>query len=315
MYKIYKTSRGKLFHTKKPEHGCWIDINSPTEEDLQELSKYFEIPEEVLISVKDLDEVPKIETEEGFQFILIQTPLNKAQSGEGEYTTVPLGILYNRNYIITITNGKNDVMNYLKQKLKNFSNNKIINTNLKHQLIMKIILFSSKIYIRYLKVINSNIIKTQDQLEKKAQNDNIVQMMDTGKSLAYFNGALRLNSYVIEKLAKRKHFRTTEEDEELVEDVLDETKQAVETTKIYTRIVIDTANTFSTIISNEVNRTVKTLTSITIILMIPTLVASIYGMNIPLPYQQSPQAFIIVMGMLIISSVVGILFFYRSKLF
>ena len=136
-----------------------------------------------------------------------------------------------------------------------------------------------------------------------------------GKSLAYFNRSLRSNNYVIQKLAKRKLFKASEEDEELIEDVLDETKQAIETTKIYDRIVIDTANTFSTIISNEVNRAVKTLTSITIILMIPTLVASIYGMNIPLPYQNSEHAFLIVTGILIISSFLGILYFYRSKLF
>ncbi|MFH0820727.1 MAG: CorA family divalent cation transporter, partial [Candidatus Peregrinibacteria bacterium] len=133
--------------------------------------------------------------------------------------------------------------------------------------------------------------------------------------LAYFNRSLRSNNYVVEKLAKRKLFNSTEEDEELIEDVLGETKQAIETTKIYDRIVIDTTNTFSTIISNEVNRTVKTLTSITIILMIPTLVASIYGMNLSLPYQDSPHAFLIVMGILIISSILGILYFYRSKLF
>ncbi len=315
MYKIYKTSRGKLWNPKNPEPGCWIDISAPTEEELKKLSPYFDIPEEVLISVRDLDEVPKVEEEENFQFILIQTPLNKAQSGEGEYSTVPLGILYNRDYIITLTDGKNDVMNYLRLKLKNFANNKIINTSQKQQLIMKLILFASKIYIRYLKVINSSILSAQDQLEKRAQNENITQLMDIGKSLAYFNRSLRSNHFVVEKLSKRKIFKATEEDEELVEDSFDETNQAIETVKIYTRIVIDTANTFSTIISNEVNRTVKTLTSITIILMIPTLVASIYGMNIPLPYQDSPHAFVIVIGMLAISSIMGILFFYRSKLF
>ncbi|MBU0667991.1 magnesium transporter CorA family protein [Patescibacteria group bacterium] len=315
MYKIYNTVRGKLANPKKPQPGCWIDIQAPTEEDLRELKPFFEIPEEVLISVKDTDEVPKVEEEEDFQFILIQTPLNQPNSSLGEYAVVPLGILYNRDYVITISDGKNDVMNYLRLKLKNFDNNKIINTAQKQRLIMKLMLFSSKIYLRYLKVINSGITIAQNHLEKSAQNEQITRLMDIGKSLAYFNRSLRSNNYVVEKLAKRKLFNSTEEDEELIEDVLDETKQAIETTKIYDRIVIDTTNTFSTIISNEVNRTVKTLTSITIILMIPTLVASIYGMNLSLPYQDSPHAFLIVMGILIISSILGILYFYRSKLF
>lgn len=315
MYKIYKTVRGKLTNPEKPEPGCWIDINSPTEEELEELSPYFEIPEEVLVSVKDVDEVPKVEEEDDFQFILIQTPLNKARSGEGEYAVVPLGILYNRNYIVTISDGKNDVLNYLRLKLKNFENNKIINTSRQGRLIMKIILFSSKIYLRYLKIINSSINNVQKELEYKAQNEKITQLMDIGKSLAYFNRSLRSNTYVVQRLGKRRLFQSTEDDEELIEDVLDETKQAIETVKIYDRIVIDTANTFATIISNDVNRTVKTLTSITIILMIPTLVASIYGMNIPLPWQDSPHAFWIVLGMLLLSSTLGVVFFYRSKLF
>lgn len=315
MYKVYKTVRGKLTNPEKPSVGCWIDINSPTDEELQELSAYFEIPEEVITSVRDVDEVPKIEEEEEFQFILIQTPLNKANSSIGEYAVVPLGILYNNDYVITISDGKNDVLNYLRLKLKNFSNNKIVNTGKKQQFIMKLILFSSKIYLRYLKVINSSINTVQKDLERRAQNEKITQLMDIGKSLAYFNRSLRSNRFVTEKLAKRRLFKATEEDEELTEDVLDETIQGIETVKIYERIVVDTANTFATIISNEVNRTVKTLTSITIILMIPTLVASVYGMNIALPWQDSPHAFLIVLGMLTVSSILGILFFYRSKLF
>lgn len=315
MYKVYKTVRGKLTNPEKPTPGCWIDINSPTEEELEELKPYFQIPEEVITSVRDVDEVPKVEEEDDFQFILIQSPLNKTNSSVGEYAVVPLGILYNRDYVITLSDGKNDVLNYLRLKLKNYDNNKIINTSKKQQLIMKLVLFSSKIYLRYLKVINASINNTQKELENRAQNEKITQLLDIGKSLAYFNRSLRSNRFVVEKLAKRRLFKSTEEDEELIEDVLDETIQGIETVKIYDRIVIDTANTFATIISNEVNRTVKTLTSITIILMIPTLVASIYGMNIPLPYQDSPHAFAIVIGMLVISSIMGILFFYRSKLF
>ena len=114
MYKIYKTVRGKLTNPQKPSPNCWIDINSPTPEDIEKLSPYFEIPEEVIISVKDIDEVPKLETVDDFQFILIQTPLSKAESEEGEFNVTPLGILYNKDYVITVSEGKNDVIAYLK---------------------------------------------------------------------------------------------------------------------------------------------------------------------------------------------------------
>lgn len=316
MFKIYKTEKNRLKVIKKPTADCWIDINSPTEDDLAALRNFkIKIPEEVLISVRDQDEVPKIEQEDKYTFILIQSPIDKPSSEPGEYVVAPLGILYNNKITITITEGRNDVLNYLRTKLRNYAKNKIINTARRPQFIMKLILFSSKIFLRYLKVINQRIYRAQNKLEVSSSDQDIINLMDVGKSLAYFNGALRQNFFVIDKLAKKRNFHVLEDDEELLEDVMDETNQAKETVKIYERLVIDTANTFGTIISNNLNKTVKTLTSITIILMLPTLVASIYGMNVPLPYQNSPFAFVIVSAFIVLSLVLGFVFFFRNKLF
>ncbi len=316
MYRIYKTVRGRLTNPKNPSPDCWIDINSPTQEDIEALAPYFEIPEEVLISVRDTDEVPKLEEVDDFQFILIQTPLNKIESEEGEFNVTPLGILYNRDYVITISEGKNDVIAYLKTKLKNYNRNKIINTAEKHKLILKLILFSSKIYLKYLKVIYQRIFTAQSEIEKAYQDQELINLIDISKSLAYFNRSLRSNHIVVaDKLGKRKMFKATEEDEELFDDVIDETRQAIETVKIYDRIAVDTANNMATIISNRLNQTVKTLTSVTIILMLPTLMASIYGMNIQLPFQEHESAFLIVGGFTLFLSFIGVMLFYRKKLF
>jgi len=143
----------------------------------------------------------------------------------------------------------------------------------------------------------------------------LINLIDISKSLAYFNRSLRSNHIVANKLGKRKIFKETEEDEELFDDVVDEIKQALETVKIYDRIAVDTANNMATIISNRLNQTVKTLTSVTIILMLPTLAASIYGMNISLPFQNHDNAFLIVTGFTILLSLIGIMLFYRKKLF
>lgn len=315
MYKIYKTVHGRLTYPKKPVPNCWIDINSPTEEDIKELSGYFEIPEEVLVSVRDMDEVPKLEDVDDFQFILIQTPLNKLKSDEAEFNVAPLGILYNEDYVITLTEGRSDVINYLKAKLKNFKKNKIIDTDQRQRLILKLILFSSKIYLRYLKIIYQGIFAAQSEIEKAYQDQELINLIDISKSLAFFNRSLRSNFIVADKIGKRKFFKSTEEDQELYDDVVDEIKQGIETVKIYDRIAVDTANNMATIISNRLNQTVKTLTSITIILMLPTLVASIYGMNVELPYQHSDNAFAIITGFTVILSLVGIMLFYRRKLF
>lgn len=315
MYKIYKTVRGKLTYPKTPSVNCWIDITSPTQDDLDELNPYFEIPEEVITSVKDPDEVPKIEEVDDFQFILVQTPINRAESEHGEYDVAPLGILYNNKYVITIAGGQNDTVTYMRQKLKNFDKNKIINTAKRQEVIMKLLLFASKIYLRYLKIIYQRVMAGREEIEKKSQNQELLNLMEVGKSLAYFNRSLRSNLIVQEKLGKRKMFKETEDYEELYDDVMDETRQAIETVKIYDKITTDTANNFATLMSNNLNERVKALTSITIILMIPTVVASIYGMNVPLPFQESGHAFAIVMGISVLLSLLGIAFFYRKKLF
>lgn len=315
MYKIYKTSRSQITQLDKPTSDCWIDINNPSGEDLEELKPYLHIPEDIVASVQDMDEVPKVEEEDGFHFILIQTPYVKGEKENHEFGVMPLAILYNRNHVFTLHAEKNEVIDYLKTRLKNFHNNRIINTQKKQQLILKLMLFSAKLYLYYLKNINQQIFTVQKELKQVSSNKEIIHLLEIRKSLAYFKSALLANQIVAEKLAKRKFFKSTEADEELAEDVLDEIKQGIETVKVYEKIVVDTANAFATIISNNVNRTVKFLTSITIILMLPTLMASIYGMNIPLPYQNSPYAFPLVMGVLIFSVILGVVLFYRKKLF
>lgn len=314
MYKVYKTSRGKLSNPATPIVSSWIDINAPTEEEMNELRAYFDIPEEVLTSVKDIEEVPKLEDVTNFKFILVQTPYD-IEGEHQEYAVRPLGIIYNQDYVITITNGNNEVINYLKNKLRNYHNNKIIDTSKPHQLILKLMLFTSKIYLRYLKTINHTIHQAQDEMGKTLSNKDIINLMDVEKSLTYFSRSLHSNHLVMEKLSKRKTFTSTEQDEELTQDVIDENKQALETCKIYEHIVTNTAATFATIISNNLNRTVKFLTALTIILMIPTLVVSAYGMNVKLPLQDSQYAFDYVLIISGLFALMGIAWFYRKNLF
>ncbi|MCC7196976.1 magnesium transporter CorA family protein [Candidatus Peregrinibacteria bacterium] len=313
MYKIYKTSRGKLFNPETPVEDSWIDISAPNDDDLNDLIKHFEIPEEAMTSVKDHQEVPKVEEVDDFQFILVQTPYDPGESSPG-YMVKPLGILYNKEHVITLTDSSNDVITYMKSKLKNFDRNKIINTSQKQQLILKMLLFVSKIFLSYLKDMNQSILKAQEEMIKNPDNKDIIKLMEIEKSLTYFNRALNSNYLIIQKIAKRKSFNMTEDDEELVQDVIDECKQALETTKIYEHIVTDTASGFATIVSNNLNLSVRFLTSITIILMLPTLVASVYGMNVKLPYMDDPLAFDYLMLIMILTVIIVAIWFYRKRI-
>ncbi len=320
MFKVYQTIKGTIATLDNPVINSWIDVTSPTEEDLKELSAIVDIDEDIIRSIRDLDEVPKVEKYDDYQFILIQTP-KVTQENEDEdeiyhkYSVSPLGIIFNSDYLITISDGKNDVISYLKLKLKNYEKNRIINTNDTPQFILKLLLFTSKMYLKYLKAINHKLREAQKNLESLPQNSEIMHLLDLQKSLVYFNTSLQSNQIVIEKLTKKKYFTNSEEDEELVEDILDENKQALSTVKVYGQIISNTSNTFSSIISNNLNQTMRFLTSVTIILMIPTLVASVFGMNVELPFQHMPHAFAIVVAISVVISMVGILWFYRKKLF
>ncbi|OYT56145.1 MAG: hypothetical protein B6U68_03805 [Candidatus Aenigmarchaeota archaeon ex4484_14] len=152
-------------------------------------------------------------------------------------------------------------------------------------------------------------------MEKSMKNEGLIRLLNIQKSLVYFSTSLKSNQILIEKLTKNKVFTKFHQDRELLEDVIEETEQAIQMTKIYSNILNEMTEAFGSLISNNLNLVMKLLTSITIILMLPTLVASIYGMNLPLPFQHSPHAFGIVMGMSIILSIIGVVVFWRKELF
>jgi magnesium transporter len=176
-------------------------------------------------------------------------------------------------------------------------------------------LFTSKLYLRYLKQINKKINVAQDKVEKSLKSKDIVNLMDLGKSLTYFSGYLQSNQLAYLKIGRMSRFKSNEDDRELLEDVIDENLQAQETVKIYSQIVQSTIGSYANLISNNLNENVKFLTSFTIILMMPTLIASIYGMNIVLPFQDHPLAFLIVTILAIIFTILLIAVFFRKKLF
>lgn len=314
MYKIYKIQNNKVKLLLKPEKNCWIDIVSPTDLEIQELSRYVEISEEIIQSVNDLEEVPKVEEIDGWQFLLLQTPRGDEQVSH-EFSVAPLGILFGGDYLVTISYGENEVLEYLRTKLKNIAKNSIVSTQRQPQMILKLMLFTSKIYLRYLKQINKKINIAQDKVEKSLKSKDIVNLMDLGKSLTYFSGYLQSNHLAYLKIARMSRFKSNDDDKELLEDVIDENLQAQETVKIYSQIVQSTISSYANLISNNLNENVKFLTSFTIILMMPTLVASVYGMNIVLPFQDHPWAFLIVTGLAVIFTVLLVVVFFRKKLF
>lgn len=313
MIQIYKIKSGKVKELQKPVQDCWIDLINPTAEEIEQLKPFIDITEEVLTAVEDKEEVPKLEKLEDYNFLVLQTPwlLDKKML----FKTAPLGILYNSKCVVTLRFGQNDVMDYLYQKLTNISNSRIIDTTLRPQFVLKLMLFVSKFYLLYLKKINSSINRTQSTIEEDPNNKDILSMMEHDKALSYFSGYLQINQSIYLKVTSRSYFTAREEDKALCEDIMDENLQALEAVKIHGKILHSTISTFSNLLSNKLNENVKFLTTFSIILMIPTLVASIYGMNVALPFQEHQTAFLIVMGIGFFFTMILVLFFFRKKMF
>ncbi len=306
MIEIFKSKRDGLHSIEKVEKGCWVNVTSPDEEDIARIKEMAKIPDEFLDYIKDPDEQPRSEKERGVIFIVMRAP-KENPGDELEFLTTPVGIFILRDFFITISYGKSYVIKKLKEQR--------INTNKRVQTVLRLFLITSRNYLDNLKRINRKSILIQKDLEKNMRNEELIELMKLEKSLIYFNTSIRSNGILTEKLVSNKLFTTFEEDKELLDDVIIETRQAFEMTKIYTNILDSVMNTSASVISNKLNKTMKFLTSITIILMIPTLIASVYGMNIDLPFQNSEYAFIITMLMSAFFLTVGIIFFSKRDFF
>ncbi|MDD5086514.1 MAG: magnesium transporter CorA family protein, partial [Candidatus Nanoarchaeia archaeon] len=279
----------------------------PTEEELSKISPIIEIPEHMLSSLKDVDEISDIEKDDGMLFIIARTPQKNTDDSEVEYSTIPLGIIILDNHLITICFKENDVISQLKSRK--------VNTLKKIKTTLIILLISAKRYLVYLNEINKKLHLLQEGLKNVARNEDILHLSNIQKSLVYFSTSLKSNQFLIERLTKTKVFTKFEHDLELLDEMIEENKQAIEMTNIYTNITSNMTHTFSSVISNNLSNVMKLLTSITLILMLPTLISSIYGMNISLPFQNSSQAFSITMGLSIVLSLIGVLILWRKKLF
>lgn len=313
MIKIYKTIEKKLTKIgveKIREKNSWIYIVSPTPEEIETITNTFDIPRDFIEDPLDINETPRIEREKNSTLIIIQTPYYDDEEEHIKFITIPLGIILAKECLITVSSKDDDVLqNFFKGIVKNFSTNK------RNRLILQILSKTATVYLNYLKRIDRQTTEIENRLHKSMQNEELINLLDFEKSLVYFSTSLRSNELVMERLYKTGILTKFEEDEDFLEDLIIENKQALEMTNIHSNILSSMMDAFASVISNNLNMVMKFLTSVTIILMIPTLIASIYGMNIRLPFAKSPHAFAITIGASIIFSLIGVFIFIKRKWF
>lgn len=309
MIKIFKTFGGYNEITK-PEKDCWINVIKPSSDEIKQLTDNFKLPNDLINDILDADERPRIEFEDDWNLIILRIPIEVFNNGV-PFNTVPLGIFLTKNFTLTICLQDNEVLpigkaSPLREQHRAISDN--IN------FVLRLFLRSGSLYLNYLKQINQRTSLIEQDLEKSIKNKELNKLLKMEKSLVYFITSIKANEIVLARLRNSKKI-TSELNEDLLEDAFIENKQALEMAQIYSDIQSGMMETFASVISNNLNIVIKQLTLVSIILMIPTLIASIFGMNVPNFMEHSKYALPgIILGSLVLS-ILGVVFLRKKQLF
>jgi magnesium transporter len=312
LIQYFKNINHQTIAIDKPDNGSWVNVLPPLrQEEFTELSTSLDIPLDFLTDSLDIDERSRYEEEDNVKLVVIKTPTenNSFNESDAYYITIPIVIILTHTQIVTVNSFENTA---IKKFLNSFQNRHPDNRKM---MVLKIFEKIIQTYMETLKEINLRRNALEQKLYAANRNEQLLQLMRIQKSLVYFITALRSNELLLMKIERTHFLGLNEVEKEFLDDLIVDNSQALEMANIYTNILSSTLDAFASIIANNQNEVLKRLSVITIVLTFPVLVASIYGMNVPIPYARSPYAFYIpVFLSLIISLVIG-WFFLRKKIF
>jgi magnesium transporter len=310
MIEIFKSTINGLENLPKVVEGSWINICAPTADEIEQLT-HLGIPQDFVTYPLDIDERPRIEREDdGSMLIVIRVPEYEGQNEDIPYITVPLGIIITSKYIMTVSREPNEIIHQFSSgKARRFSTGK------RNRMLLHILLQTAATYLSHLREINKIVDNLEDQLQQSMRNKGVLELLKYKKSLVYFTTALRSNQLVLERLQRTQLFNVYPDDMDLLEDVITENQQAIETTNVSSNILSSMMDTFSSIISNNLNGVMKFLASVTIVLSIPNIITSYFGMNVHFPYENHPTAYLGIMTLIIALSAVVVAIFMKRDWF
>ncbi len=311
--RIFKTVDDHLTECTTLEKGCWVHLQNPTKEEVDGLTTRFALDPTFLPAALDEEESARIELdpEKNQTLILVDIPCVEAEGAGYVYSTIPLGIVLVDDVIITICTRDTPIINdFSEERIRNFWTYK------RTRFILQILHRIAGRFLSYLKQIDKASTLVQDKLEKASRNQELLQMMKFEKSLVYFSTSLKGNEMVMERLLRQTSIlRQFPEDTDLLEDVIIENKQAIEMCAIYRDIMTGTMDTFASIISNNLNITMKVLTSLTAVLSIPTIIASLWGMNVQVPFAGTSWGFWVVLGIAGVAALGAFVLMLKKNMF
>ncbi len=313
MIKIFKTEENrKLSRLSISEavSGSWFSLIDPNEEEIKQVSLVLGLDEDFLLNSLDLDERSRIEISDGNILIITNLPI---MTEDGCFDTLPLGIIHTPTSIITVCSRDNNILSSFNE-----TTSYSFDTRNKTEFMLKILYRSVKFFLKYLDIINRTTDNIENELQKATNNKALFQLMEIQKTLVYFSTALKDNAIVLQKIMRMtqsvslNHLKNTEEDIDLLEDVIIDTQQAVEMVDMHRMILEAMMEGFASIINNNLNLVMKFLAAMTIIMSIPTMIGGLWGMNVKVPYGNNPYGFLIVVALSIITSI-AVVFYFRKK--
>ena len=314
MLEFYKTFGTETKKIDKPEPGSWISAIAPTEEEKNYLIEEMGILPEFVKSSLDAEESSHIDYDEDYNQTLVIVDYPSAEEVEDgydknmlQYTTLPLGIVIMKGYVVTISLYENlNIDDMAQGRIKG------VNTDLKTRFLLLLLLRISQRYLIYLRQIDRISSLTEQRLHKSMQNKELIQMLGLEKSLVYFSTSLKTDEITLNKIMRGKAIKLYDEDQDLLDDVLIEIHQAIEMCNIYSNILSGTMDAFASVISNNLNIVMKVLTVITIVMAIPNIIFSFYGMNVaglPFPQWWFPT------GLAIVACIIATIIFIKKDMF
>jgi len=307
MITIYKSIEHELRAIPEPIVGSWLNVIQPTPAEIARLIE-LGIPQDYITYSLDIDERARVEREDGELLILLRVSFFEGEAADIPYITIPLGIILTDHYIVTICRQENEVVQEMT-RLKDLSTIK------RNRFVLRLLLRAATRYLTHLRQITKAVDALEDQLQLSTRNREVLQLLKYQKSLTLFTTALKSHELMMKRLQQSQLFRAYEEDEDLLEDVLTETQQAIEMTNISSNILSSMMDAFASIISNNLNTVMKFLASITIIVSLPTLITSYYGMNVKLPFDDNMLAYLGILILAVaVTMVVAFIFWKRDWL-
>lgn len=286
-------------------NGCWVNVIDPTAEEIRQLEEWGVYPDYVQYSL-DIDEMARAERDEGYTFILLRIPFDNGAAADIPYITLPLGIILLNNCVVTICKQENEVIRALQN-----GKYRGLKTAKRYRFTLYILLETATRYLTLLRQINKTTEVIEDRLQQSTRNRELLELLKYQKCLTYFATALRSNEVMMERLRRMQMFNQYEEDQDLLEDVLTENQQAIQMVNIASEVLAALMDAFASVISNNLNVIMKILAALTIALNIPTIIASFYGMNVALPWQENHFAYLYIFALSILLTALAMYIFYK----